>query len=462
MSATDLRLLERSFDESTEAAAEAGNVAAVTAAQVRSGNAQPWPDVRRAATEAMALILAGGRGSRLKELTAHRSKPSLYFGGKYRIVDFALSNCVNSNLRRIAILTQYKSHSLLTHIQRGWGFLHSEVNEFVELLPAQQQIDEASWYKGTADAVRQNINLLRMRGPSYIVVLAGDHIYKMDYGRLLASHVAQCADVTVACVEVPRRQASQFGIVAIDSRDRIVDFIEKPAHPPSRPGRPDRSLGSMGVYVFNAECLYEHLMRDACDPGSAHDFGRDVIPALVPRARVCAHHFENSCVADGPGATPYWRDVGTLDAYWEANIDLTCTEPTLNLYDRHWPIFTHHEQLPPAKFVHDVEGRRGMALNSVVSDGCIVSGATVRRSVLSSRVRVNSYVSLDGVVVSPDVEVGRHARLTKVIVDRGCKIPAGLVVGEDPESDGRRFTRSEGGVTLITLEMLARLEAEKA
>jgi glucose-1-phosphate adenylyltransferase len=462
MSASDLRLLERSFDERSEATVETGNVVAKTASQVRSGNAQPWPDVRRVVSDAMALILAGGRGSRLKELTAHRSKPSLYFGGKYRIVDFALSNCVNSNLRRIAILTQYKSHGLLSHVQRGWGFLRSEVNEFVELWPAQQQIDEASWYKGTADAVRQNINLLRTRGPSYIVVLAGDHIYKMDYGQLLASHVAQRADVTVACVEVPRLQASQFGIVAIDSRDRIVDFIEKPAHPPSRPGRPDTSLASMGVYVFNAECLYDHLMRDARDPASAHDFGRDVITALVPRARVCAHHFGSSCVADGPGAMPYWRDVGTLDAYWEANMDLTRTEPALNLYDRQWPIFTHHEQLPPAKFVHDVEGRRGMALNSVVSDGCIVSGATVRGSVLSSRVRVNSYASLDGVVLSPDVEVGRHARLTRVIVDRDCKIPAGLVVGEDPEADGRRFTRSEGGVTLITPEMLARLGTEAA
>lgn len=462
MSVSDLRLLERSFDESSEATVGTGDFAAKTAVQGRSGNAQPWPDVRRLVSDAMALILAGGRGSRLKELTAHRSKPSLYFGGKYRIVDFALSNCVNSNLRRVAILTQYKSHSLLSHVQRGWGFLRSEVNEFVELWPAQQQIDEASWYKGTADAVRQNINLLRMRAPSYIVVLAGDHIYKMDYGQLLASHVAQRADVTVACVEVPRLQASQFGIVAIDSQDRIAHFIEKPAHPPGLPGRPDRSLASMGVYVFNAECLYDHLMRDARDLASAHDFGRDVIPALVPRARVCAHHFESSCVADGPGAMPYWRDVGTLDAYWEANMDLTRTEPALNLYDRQWPIFTHHEQLPPAKFVHDVEGRRGMALNSVVSDGCIVSGATVRGSVLSSRVRVNSYASLDGVVALPDVEVGRHARLTRVIVDRGCKIPAGLVVGEDPEADGRRFTRSESGITLITPEMLARLGAEAA
>lgn len=462
MSATDLRLLERSFDESSEAAVGTGDFAAKTAMQGRPSNAQPWPDGRRVVSDAMALILAGGRGSRLKELTAHRSKPSLYFGGKYRIVDFALSNCVNSNLRRVAILTQYKSHSLLSHVQRGWGFLRSEVNEFVELWPAQQQIDEASWYKGTADAVRQNINLLRMRAPSYIVVLAGDRIYKMDYGQLLASHVAQRADVTVACVEVPRLQASQFGIVAIDSQDRIAHFIEKPAHPPGLPGRPDRSLASMGVYVFNAECLYDHLMRDARDPASAHDFGRDLIPALVPRARVYAHHFESSCVADGPGAMPYWRDVGTLDAYWEANMDLTRTEPALNLYDRQWPIFTHHEQLPPAKFVHDVEGRRGMALNSVVSDGCIVSGATVRGSVLSSRVRVNSYASLDGVVALPDVEVGRHARLTRVIVDRGCKIPAGLVVGEDPEADGRRFTRSESGITLITPEMLARLGAEAA
>jgi glucose-1-phosphate adenylyltransferase len=419
-------------------------------------------DVRRTMSDAIALILAGGRGSRLKELTAHRSKPSLYFGGKYRVVDFALSNCVNSGLRRIAILTQYKSHSLLSHIQRGWGFLRGEINEFVELLPAQQQIDEISWYKGTADAVRQNIDLIRARRPAHIVVLAGDHIYKMDYGRLLESHITQRADVTVACVEVPRLQASQFGIVAVDAQDRIAAFNEKPACPPGLAGRPDRSLASMGIYVFNAELLYEHLMRDASDPGSAHDFGRDMIPALVPRARVCAHRFESSCVPDRPGAIPYWRDVGTVDAYWDANMDLACTEPALDLYDRQWPIFTYREQLPPAKFVHDAEGRRGMALNSIVSDGCIVSGATVRNSVLSSRVRVNSYASLDGAVVLPDVEVGRHARLTRVIVDRGCKIPAGFVVGEDPEADGRWFTRSEGGVTLITPEMLARLGPEAA
>jgi glucose-1-phosphate adenylyltransferase len=415
------------------------------------------PNVRPAMSDAIALVLAGGRGSRLKELTAHRSKPSLYFGGKYRIVDFTLSNCVNSGLRRIAILTQYKSHSLLSHVQRGWGFLRGEINEFVELLPAQQQIDEESWYKGTADAVRQNIDLLRARGPAYIVVLAGDHIYKMDYSRLLETHVAQCADVTVACVEVPRQQASQFGIVAVDPQDRIVAFSEKPTHPPGLPGRPERSLASMGVYVFNAGFLYEHLMRDAGDPGSAHDFGRNVIPAVVPLAGVYAHRFSNSCMSGEPGAEPYWRDVGTLDAYWEANIDLTHTEPTLDLYDRRWPVFTYHGQLPPAKFVHDVEGRRGIALNSIVADGCIVSGATVRRSVLSSRARVNSYASMDGVVLLPDVEVGRHARLTKVIVDRGCKIPQGLVVGEDSEADRCRFTVSAGGVTLITQDMLSRL-----
>lgn len=415
-------------------------------------------DLHSAIAASLVLVLAGGRGSRMAGLTAHRTKPSVYFGGKYRIVDFALSNCVNSGFRRIGVLTQYESHSLLTHIRRGWNFLKSEVNEFVELLPAQQQTDDEGWYKGTADAVRQNIGLLRARRPKYIIILAGDHIYKMDYRHLLADHIATKADVTVACVEVPRATATQFGVVQVGADGRIADFLEKPADPPGLPSDPDASLASMGIYVFTAEALFDELERDAADAASAHDFGRDIIPSMVRRAHVGAHRFQASCISSRPGEPPYWRDVGTLASFWQANIDLTDIEPAFNLYDQGWPIFTYHEQLPPAKFVHDSERRRGVAVNSIVADGCIVSGATVRRSVLSSSVRVNSYACLERAVLLPQVVVGRGARLSQVVVDRGCEIPAGLVVGEDAAEDGRRFHRTESGVTLITREALARLD----
>jgi glucose-1-phosphate adenylyltransferase len=414
-------------------------------------------DIRQAPRHAIALILAGGRGSRLKALTDHRAKPAVYFGGKFRIIDFTLSNCLNSGFRRIDVLTQYKSHSLLRHLQRGWSFLRGEVNEYVELLPAQQRIDEVSWYKGTADAVRQNLDILRARHPAYVLILAGDHIYKMDYGAMLEEHIAKGADVTVACVEVPRAQASAFGVMAVDEEDRVTGFLEKVADPPGLPGNPDQSLGSMGIYIFNAGFLFDELQRDAEDENSSHDFGRDIIPYLVPRARVIAHRFQRSCIFSHKGAEPYWRDVGTIDAYWEANIDLTRISPALNMYDANWPIFTYQEQLPPAKFVHDTNDRRGFAVDSLVSGGCIISGASVRQSLLFSTVRVNSYARIDNSVILPEVEVGRHARITKAIIDRGCTIPRGLVVGEDPEADARRFYRSEGGVTLITRDMLARL-----
>lgn len=416
------------------------------------------PDVHSAIANSFVLVLAGGRGSRMAGLTAHRTKPSVYFGGKYRIIDFALSNCVNSGFRRIGILTQYKSHSLLAHIRRGWNFLKSEVNEFVELIPAQQQLDEEGWYKGTADAVRQNIGLLLERRPKYIVILAGDHIYKMDYKLLLESHIATRADVTVACVEVPRAKAAQFGIVQVGAYGQIANFIEKPVDPPGLPTDPDASLASMGIYVFNAQTLFDELARDATDAASTHDFGRDIIPGMVPRASVGVHRFESSCVSSRLGGQPYWRDVGTLDSFWQANIDLTHVEPALNLYDQSWPIFTYHEQLPPAKFVHDVEGRRGVAINSIVADGCIVSGSTVRRSVLSSSIRVNSYACLEGAVLLPHVVVGRGARLSNVVVDRGCEVPAGLVVGENAGEDASRFFRTAGGVTLVTRDALARLD----
>ncbi len=400
----------------------------------------------------VALILAGGRGSRLKHLTDWRAKPGVPFGGKFRIIDFPLSNCINSGIRRIGIVTQYKAHSLIQHIQRGWGFLRGEFNEFVELLPAQQRIQE-EWYKGTADAVFQNIDILRSYDPEFVVILAGDHIYKMDYGKMLAFHVTSKADMTVGCFDVPVSEASAFGVMAVDESDRILDFVEKPANPPHIPGKPDKSLVSMGIYVFNTRFLYEQLSRDADDPESTHDFGHDIIPYLVKRYRVFAHRFEDSCVGMG-GNLAYWRDVGTVDAYWEANMELTKVLPDLNLYDKTWPIWTHQEQLPPAKFVFDDEERRGIAIDSMVSGGCIISGATIHRSLLFSDVRVNSYSEISDSVILPSVEIGRYVRLNKVVIDKRCVIPDGLEVGFDPIEDAKRFHVTERGVTLITPNML--------
>ena len=406
---------------------------------------------------AVALVLAGGRGSRLMHLTEKRAKPAVFFGGKFRIVDFALSNCLNSGIRRIGVVTQYKSHSLLRHLQRGWSFLRSEMNEFIDLMPAQQRIDEEYWYRGTADAVYQNIDILRHYRPDFVVILAGDHVYKMDYSRMLAFHVERGAECTVACIEVPRLEAGGFGVMAADDDGRITDFLEKPADPPAMAGKPDRALASMGIYVFDVRFLYEQLARDLADPGSSHDFGRDIIPHVVRLGRAVAHRFGESCVYSKTPAEPYWRDVGTVDAYWSANIDLTAINPALDMYDTAWPIWTHQEQLPPAKFVFDDDDRRGMAVDSLVSGGCIVSGSAVRRSLLFSKVRVNSYCKVDGAVLLPAVDVGRRARLVNVVVDRGCRIPDGLVVGEDPEDDTRRFYRTENGITLVTEDMLARL-----
>jgi glucose-1-phosphate adenylyltransferase len=406
--------------------------------------------------KALALVLAGGRGSRLQELTDIRSKPAVYFGGKFRIIDFTLSNCLNSGLRRIGVLTQYKSHSLLRHLQRGWSFLKSELNEWVDLLPAQQRLDEATWYQGTADAVFQNLDIFRSERPEYIVVLAGDHIYKMDYGAMLRFHVEHDARCTVACFDVPLAEASAFGVIAVDEGARVVDFIEKSPTPPSMPGRPDRALASMGIYVFDAEYLYEQLARDAADPNSAHDFGRNLLPAAVSQGVVYAQPFDDACVRSEEGEAAYWRDVGTIDAYWEANIDLTATKPALNLYDRNWPIWTHQEQLPSAKFVHNEADRRGVAIESMVSGGCIISGALFR-SLLFSSCRVHSWSQVNWSVLLPSVEVGRRARLTRVVADRGCRIPDGMVIGEDPEADARRFRRTAGGITLVTRGMLAKL-----
>ncbi len=412
---------------------------------------------QRLTPRALALVLAGGRGSRLKQLTDRRAKPAVFFGGKFRIIDFAMSNCLNSGVRRIAVLTQYKAHSLLRHLQMGWSFLRPEMNEFLDLLPAQQRLDEATWYRGTADAVYQNFDIFRAAGPEFFIILAGDHIYNMDYSNMLADHVEKGADCTVACVEVPLREASDFGVMSVDPSMRIADFLEKPKNPPALPGKPDRVLASMGIYIFNAEFLYAELERDHRDPGSSHDFGKDVIPNLVGRGLAVAHSFEDSCVKTTPAAETYWRDVGTIDAYWAANLDLVTPVPSLDIYDPNWPIWTYQRQLPPAKFVFDDPDRRGMAVDSMVSGGCIISGATVRRSLLFSQCRVNSHAETREAVLLPDVDVGRHARLTKVVVDRGVRIPEGLVIGEDAALDARRFLCSEGGVTLVTAEMLAAL-----
>jgi glucose-1-phosphate adenylyltransferase len=405
------------------------------------------------ARDALALILAGGRGSRLGPLTDWRAKPAVPFGGKFRIIDFALSNCVNSGVRRIGICTQYKAQSLIRHVQRGWSFLDGRFQEFVELLPAQQRVT-ADWYLGTADAVYQNLDILRRHGPRYVLVLAGDHVYKMDYSRMLAEHVERGADASIACVEVPIELASQYGVMALDADARVVEFQEKPERPAHTPGRTDTALASMGIYAFDAAFLYDQLVQDAVNRSSTHDFGRDIIPSVIAQGRrVYGHRFAESCVNMVEGV-PYWRDVGTIDAYWEANLDLTHVTPNLNLYDDRWPIWTYQEQLPPAKFVFDMPDRCGRALESLVSGGCIISGSTVRRSLLFSNVHVHSYCDIEDAVILPDVEVHRRVRLRKCVIDRYCVLPEGLEVGYDAAADRERFFVTDRGVTLVTPEML--------
>ena len=407
----------------------------------------------------MAYVLAGGRGSRLMELTDRRAKPAVYFGGKSRIVDFTLSNALNSGIRRLAVATQYKAHSLIRHLQRGWNFLRTERNESFDVLPASQRVSESQWYAGTADAVFQNIDIIDGYAPEYLLILAGDHIYKMDYERMLVQHVNSGADVTVACVEVPIAEATGFGVMHVGPDDRIVDFLEKPAQPPEMPGKPGWALASMGIYVFKRELLHDQLRRDAADPDSTRDFGKDIIPWLVKNAKAVAHRFTDSCVRGRAEKDVYWRDVGTIDAYWEANVDLTDVVPRLDLFDQNWPIWTHGEITPPAKFVHDIDGRRGEAISSLVSGGCIVSGAQVHRSLLFTGVMVHSYADVENGVILPYVDIGRGAQLKNVVIDKGVKIPAGLLVGQDADDDARRFRRSAGGICLITQPMIDRLGA---
>ena len=416
---------------------------------------EPAPRFVSALTRStFAVLLAGGRGSRLHQLTDWRAKPAVPFGGKFRIVDFTLSNCVNSGVRRVAVATQYKAHSLIRHLQRGWSFLEGRFDEFIDIVPAAQQVSEHAWYQGTADAVYQNLNVIRRSRPEFVLVVSGDHIYKMDYGRMIAEHVDRKADLSVACVEVPLADASQFGVMGTDADGRVRRFAEKPASPDPMPDDPGSALASMGVYVFNTGFLFEQLLRDAQESHSSHDFGKDIIPHSVPHYRVFAHRFADSCVGTRPGGRPYWRDVGTIDAYWEANMELTKVTPELNLYDREWPIWTWQEQLPPAKFVFDDDDRRGMAVDSLVSGGDVISGSTVRRSLLFSNVRVNSYSTIEDSVVLPDVHVGRHVVLRRCVIDKGVVIPEGTTIGVDADADRRRFHVTGRGITLVTPDML--------
>jgi glucose-1-phosphate adenylyltransferase len=419
----------------------------------------PKHSTSRLARDTMAFVLAGGRGSRLMELTDRRAKPGVYFGGKTRIIDFALSNALNSGIRRIGVATQYKAHSLIRHLTRGWTFMRAERNESFDILPASQRVSEDAWYRGTADAVFQNIDIVESYAPRYIVVLAGDHIYKMDYELMLQQHVDSGAEVTLGCLEVPRMEATGFGVMHVDANDRILRFVEKPADPPGLPDKPDMALASMGIYVFDTRFLFALLRDDDANPHSEHDFGKDLIPLLVENGKAVAHRFGQSCVRSAHEAEAYWRDVGTVDAYWESNIDLTDVTPALDLYDTDWPIWTYAELTAPAKFVHDEPDRRGSAVSSLVSGGCIVSGTELRRSLLFTGVRTSSYARIEEAVILPYVKVGRHARLKKVVIDRGVHIPEGLVVGEDPALDASRFRRTERGVCLITQPMIDRLEA---
>jgi glucose-1-phosphate adenylyltransferase len=406
--------------------------------------------VSRLTRNTLALVLAGGRGTRLKNLTDWRAKPAVPFGGKFRIIDFPLSNCINSGIRRIAVVTQYRSHSLIRHIQKGWSFLRGEFGEFVELMPAAQQSVDESWYSGTADAVYQNLNIIRSHQPEFILILAGDHIYKMDYGPMLAEHVERQADMTVGCLEVPLEMAKGFGVMSVDEQGRVVRFMEKPAQPEPTPNNPNQALASMGIYVFNAEFLYEKLRIDAQLAQSSHDFGKDIIPALIQNYQVFAYRFQDVQKRQ----QPYWRDVGTVDAFWEANMELVSVSPELNLYDEIWPIWTYQEQLPPAKFVFDDDDRRGMAVDSMVSGGCLISGAKIRNSLLFSNVKLNSYSLLEETVVLPDTEIGRHCHIKKAVIDKGCSVPPHTIIGQNREEDAKHFYVTESGVVLVTPDML--------
>ena len=414
-------------------------------------------DLKAALSNTLAIVLAGGRGSRLKQLTDLRSKPAIPIAGKFKIIDFPLSNCINSGIRRIAVVTQYRSHTLNQHVQRGWNFLQSDFNEFVELWPAQQQTVDESWYQGTADAVYQNLEIIGDLNPEYILVLAGDHVYKQDYSLMLREHIEKNADISVACIEVPVHEARDFGVLGIDEQENIITFVEKPENPPTLPGNPERSLASMGIYIFNAAMLSENLASDAYNTHSSHDFGKDIIPSLIGTHKIVAHPFARSAIKNISYEEPYWRDVGTITAYWQANMDLTKLLPRLDLYDDSWPIRTVHYQRAAAKFNYNHKERLGTAINSVVSAGCIVSGSTVEQSILFNNVRVNSFSVLNECVVLPGCDIGRNCRLSRVVLDMNCHLPEGTIIGEDAELDAQRFNRNDDGIVLVSPAMIAKL-----
>ncbi|OCG07803.1 glucose-1-phosphate adenylyltransferase [Gilliamella sp. wkB178] len=408
-------------------------------------------------TQSIALILAGGRGSRLKDLTSKRAKPAVHFGGKFRIIDFPLSNCINSGIRRIGVLTQYQSHSLIQHIQRGWSFFNEEMNEFIDLLPAQQQVENSNWYVSTGDAVYQNLDIILRYRANFIVILAGDHIYKMDYSKMLLDHVKKAAKCSVGCIKVPLKNAKGLGVMTIDQSEKIIEFNEKPENPTSLPDDPNHCLASMGIYIFNTDYLVKMLEEDHEDPNSTHDFGHDIIPKGVKQGVVYAHPFNRSCVTSDHSAPPYWRDVGTVDAYWRANLDLASVMPELDIYDPYWPIRTYVDPLPPAKFVQNLDGGQGMTMNSLIGAGSIISGSMIVNSIIFSKVRIDSFCTIDSSIISPDCIIKLRCRLRRCIIDRACYIPEGMIIGENPEEDAKRFYRSESGITLVTREMLRKL-----
>lgn len=397
----------------------------------------------------LALVLAGGEGSRLKDLTMWRAKPSVPFGGKYRIIDFALSNCVNSGIRRVGVLTQYKSHSMIRHLQRAWGFMRAEIGEFVEILPAQQRTAKKEWYQGTADALFQNMDIVQRHDPEYVLVLGGDHIYTMDYSKMLLQHVESEADFTVGCIEVPVEEAKGFGVMSVDDSLRITQFVEKPSHPEELPGRPGMALASMGIYIFSRDFLYKVLYEDATKVHSSRDFGKDIIPSNIHTSKAMAYPFRKE-----NGDPGYWRDVGTVHSYWQANMELCSVEPELNLYDRDWPIWTYQPQYPPAKFVFDDDGRRGEAIDSLISAGCILSGAQVKRSLVFFATTIESYSSVKDSVILPKVNIGSNCRISRTIIDKGTVIPSGMVIGEDLDLDRKRFHVTPEGIVLVTAEMM--------
>lgn len=417
---------------------------------------------RNLTAQTLVLILAGGRGSRLYELTDKRAKPAVYFGGSRRIIDFALSNCINSNLLKVGVITQYAAHSLLRHLQRGWSFLPYERNQYIDMLPARQQIDENTWYRGTADAVYQNMEIMKSHyRPKYVIILAGDHIYKMNYNKMLEDHVDSGAKCTVGCIEVPREQATEFGVMAVNEKLKVQAFVEKPADPPSMPDKPNSSLASMGIYVFDADYLYEMLEKEVTDPNTSHDFGKDIIPKAVEQGVIYAHPFERSCEGRNTTGSIYWRDVGTIDSYWAAHMDLVSETPQLDLYDESWPIHGRPQQTAPARFFYSKPMDTTLN-NSLISGGCVITDAEISGSVLFGRVHVDADTKIKDSVVLPQVHIGKNCHIQKAVIDRHCVIPDGLTIGVDAEQDAKYFRISKGGVVLVCQKMLDKWAKDNA